>query len=1343
MSKKMVYGNWDPADEELFSFNLSANLNEIENAIGRVVETVSYDKAGLPIEMKFFSYNNDGFLDWEVLIGNFAGLKFGSNNQVTRITYPEYNLMGAVKRMNVSFRFQGGYEFTYRNEYDYFGRIEDVYVRYGGLHNGNESRIVNYEYDDIVGAVKRKKYYDSAQPLDGEELPPECQNYEIDNIGYGFDKRFRMTSIGSESFIWGMDYDDPAAQGFIGNYNGNINQTIGVYNVDLFEEDIPLFNGQTTYDYRYDQVNRLTIADATLTVDPDLVIGNLPLLGDVEYNFNKDGDFTNLLRGELNQQNQSAEYIPYIYYYINGTSKLEKITTTGSADRTFKFDESGNLLKDTGKGIIDIKYTRANLPFAIASSRGGGNYRYNTADERIYKTGSQGVEYYVRNALGQELVIRNSRGEATWYVFGNERVAKIPDPRPFNFDGNTPTTTATPESCDTPPLNCNEETIREQQNSLNEIKESSTPTTRLEKTVFPTTLRRVRLCDGTERYLFEDEIESLVEPFHLLQVIEIYGPQQTLAVNFGENGLEVLNLDRFIKVRWRFGNELTIGEFSGCPIDEACELETFKCTKKDIENQAKDRALIQSLVKNRNIDQIKYPTYLYMLGLCNSDQRYYLLSSELQQLSARYQILQQVEITHPEQQFNVQINGITISANLHEILNIPSDEIYVIEGSGCELEYTEIIDKCRYRLSDNRDYQVVFPEDGHDYHLTYNYDLTAECRKETMTFSGRRNFSAPYFQYEVEDADFFNGSGLKPGGSINEFIITAAVKQSNGAYNTFNKTINLSNVIYLGDIYDFTNRATEAMRDQISQWNVPGWIGTITENHYTAYISYNASTHKFVIHFKWRHHPLGIWISVDPSSANGTYISQKGAKPVGLNQKTYFPTVDFYVGKNIHNDFNCRLQINYRISNIIDRDRSTFYELVASNDIQVTRFPDNRFRTSVLDIDKRIITENIVNCNIPIGIWNGKEFSSCNYTFTSPPENNPQPPTFIPEPEPVPAIIPDISYYIHDHLGNTRIIYNTNRICGEEELTYHAEYLADYYPYGKILREYTVGQQERYLTTHHERDQETGLDYRGARFYDSDIGRFLSVDPLAADYANWSPYNYVLGNPVRYVDPDGRKADDIIISHNGEDYTYKNGKLFSDGIEFTGKQKGFLKKVVKTLNTIGSTISGGELLDELESSVNVFTIKEGAREFKSSDHHRAFATQFKNDPKAKKDYDRKIKEGFDFSGGSGGVIEWNSSGADLATTSGVRSSPVSDLAHELFHGLDANRGLLDSRDHKGATRTEWQAVYRENLLRDELKKTPLRTHYNSAVNPSGEVTGGTGPRMLTPNNKPLKPTWYE
>jgi len=36
---------------------------------------------------------------------------------------------------------------------------------------------------------------------------------------------------------------------------------------------------------------------------------------------------------------------------------------------------------------------------------------------------------------------------------------------------------------------------------------------------------------------------------------------------------------------------------------------------------------------------------------------------------------------------------------------------------------------------------------------------------------------------------------------------------------------------------------------------------------------------------------------------------------------------------------------------------------------------------------------------------------------------------------------------------------------------------------------------------------------------------FLSTDPLAADFVSWSPYNYVLGNPVMMVDKDGRAPE--------------------------------------------------------------------------------------------------------------------------------------------------------------------------------------------------------------------------
>ena len=114
--------------------------------------------------------------------------------------------------------------------------------------------------------------------------------------------------------------------------------------------------------------------------------------------------------------------------------------------------------------------------------------------------------------------------------------------------------------------------------------------------------------------------------------------------------------------------------------------------------------------------------------------------------------------------------------------------------------------------------------------------------------------------------------------------------------------------------------------------------------------------------------------------------------------------------------------------------------------------------------------------------------------------------------------------------------------------------------------------------------------------------------------------------------------------------------------------------------------------------------------------------------------------GVDLSGGSGGTIYWKSSGAMLPTVKGGLVNSPMDLAHEMFHGRDANRGLMDDREYEGIERNDWSAVYSENILRGQLG-IQLRTHYKTAIDPSGKYIGGTGARMLTPANQPYKPIY--
>jgi|SoiMethySBSTD1v2_1073268.scaffolds.fasta_scaffold20379_4 RHS repeat-associated protein len=116
-----------------------------------------------------------------------------------------------------------------------------------------------------------------------------------------------------------------------------------------------------------------------------------------------------------------------------------------------------------------------------------------------------------------------------------------------------------------------------------------------------------------------------------------------------------------------------------------------------------------------------------------------------------------------------------------------------------------------------------------------------------------------------------------------------------------------------------------------------------------------------------------------------------------------------------------------------------------------------------------------------------------------------------------------VVYYHTDAIGSVRMITDAN---GQVISRY------EYLPFGEPWLPPVAADIRQFAGK--ERDAETGLDYFGARYYASGIGRFTTADSWIAslDAAMmepqlWNRYAYVSNNPLRKVDPDGRWERDV------------------------------------------------------------------------------------------------------------------------------------------------------------------------------------------------------------------------
>lgn len=155
------------------------------------------------------------------------------------------------------------------------------------------------------------------------------------------------------------------------------------------------------------------------------------------------------------------------------------------------------------------------------------------------------------------------------------------------------------------------------------------------------------------------------------------------------------------------------------------------------------------------------------------------------------------------------------------------------------------------------------------------------------------------------------------------------------------------------------------------------------------------------------------------------------------------------------------------------------------------------------------------------------------------------------------------------------------------------------------------GSSKHYGYTGEETDDETGLIYLRARYYDPGLGRFISADPFwgrLEEPASQNRYVYVQNNPLLYTDPSG------LASFNWGTAGKSVVGVIGGGLEVVGGSTLIYFGVVTAPAGVGFiAITGGSILvpkggyEVIQNSRNFVEAITGGRGYVSTDYFADYA----------------------------------------------------------------------------------------------------------------------------------------